>query len=257
MRPLDKGNCPTIKNKTGIISNKKVAKYSDWRLDLIDRIGYYCAYCNMPLTHCLNVEHVVSKKPRFAPKEYVVGSLLDWENMLLACFKCNNAKSDEPINYEDYYFPEKHNTFLIFDADIDATKGSAILKVKTTLNVQQTIKAKRTIELFKFENIEDDRSDIVDLRWQFRYNAYFVVKSAYEGYTRHKASNNFDEAADILNIKLVAEVTGFFQIWFDFFVNEPKVLQTLLQIKGTAINCFDTTTFQPIPRNLKNKNDTI
>lgn len=241
----------------GIISKKEVAKYSNWKLDLIERTGYYCAYCNMPLTHCLNVEHVVPKKPRFAPAGYVVGSLLDWDNMLLACFKCNNAKSDKPINYEDYHFPEEHNTFLIFDLDIDTARKAAILKVKTKLNAQQVIKAENTLDLFKFENIEDTRSDIVDLRWQFRYKAYLVVKSAYDGYIRHKASNNFDKAADILSIKLVAETTGFFQIWFDFFINEPNVLQSLTQIKGTAINCFDRTTFQPIPRNETNINDKI
>jgi HNH endonuclease len=257
MRPLDKGNCPTITDTSGIISNKTVAKYGDWKLDLIDRIGSYCAYCNMPLKHCLNVEHVVPKKPRKAPKGYIKGDIKAWENMLLACFKCNNAKLDEPINYEDYYFPEKHNTFLIFELDIDTTKCSAILKSKTGLNPQQTIKVSNTLGLFQFENIEDKRSDIVDLRWKFRYKAYLVVKSSYSAYIRHKASDNFDKKEDIEHIKLVAETTGFFQIWFDFFKNEPEVLAALIQIRGTATNCFDTTTFQPIPRNPSDANDNI
>jgi hypothetical protein len=257
MRPLDKGNCPTITDASGIISNKNVAKYSDWKLDLIDRIGYYCAYCNMPLTHSLQVEHVVPKNPRIVPIGYVVGSLLAWDNMLLACVKCNNAKDDTPINYQDYYFPEEHNTFLIFEIDIDTAKRVAILKTKTGLNAQQTTKANSTIGLFQFENIEDKRSDIVDLRWKFRYDAYLVVESSYNGYIRHKASDNFDKKEEIKHIKLVAKSIGFFQIWFDFFKNESEVLAALIQICGTATNCFDTITFQPIPRNPSDANDSI
>ncbi len=59
MRPIHKGPCPLLAN--GV--RKTASNYKDWRLDLIDRIGYYCAYCNMPLSHQLNVEHVVPKVP--------------------------------------------------------------------------------------------------------------------------------------------------------------------------------------------------
>lgn len=38
MRPVNKGDIPQLNNKEKIVSD-----YKDWRLDLIDRIGGYCA----------------------------------------------------------------------------------------------------------------------------------------------------------------------------------------------------------------------
>lgn len=51
MRPVDKGESPynTIK------------KYQDALPYLGEKIGYYCSYCEFPIKHVPEVEHVVSK----------------------------------------------------------------------------------------------------------------------------------------------------------------------------------------------------
>jgi HNH endonuclease len=108
MRPLEKGPCPTDSNGKSI----QVNDYKDWRTWLVDRIGNYCVYCNDTLHYNLNVEHVVALNP---PVGYSPGALLDWNNVLLACFPCNNKKDTQVINYTTHYFPEHNNTHLPFD----------------------------------------------------------------------------------------------------------------------------------------------
>lgn len=108
MRPLNKGNLPL--DEVG--NRMDPANYKKWRKALISRIGYYCAYCNQPLSHSLQVEHVIPKTPQhgYAPRD-----ALAYGNMLLACGPCNNAKDNNPVDTATYYFPEKHNTHLPFE----------------------------------------------------------------------------------------------------------------------------------------------
>lgn len=63
--------------------------YPRARASLIDRLGAYCSYCEMPVRASLAVEHVLPKAeyPEFS---------IDWENFLLACPICNSRKGDQP-----------------------------------------------------------------------------------------------------------------------------------------------------------------
>ena len=63
MRPVDKGESPynTIK------------KYQDALPYLGEKIGYYCSYCEFPIKHVPEVEHVVSKSKG--------GDITDWMNL--------------------------------------------------------------------------------------------------------------------------------------------------------------------------------
>ncbi|HWV70419.1 MAG TPA: HNH endonuclease [Pseudosphingobacterium sp.] len=106
MRPIDKGSRPQLAGK-----NLEVKSYAEWRKHLIDRIGYYCSYCNIPLSHSLNIEHVVPKVPRDGEN---AGDYLQWENVLLACGPCNNKKGNNPIKPDQLYLPENNNTFISF-----------------------------------------------------------------------------------------------------------------------------------------------
>ena len=72
----------------------------------------------MPLNHSLQVEHVV---PKNSPAGYIVGDALAWDNMLLACGPCNTAKSNKPVDFVTYYFPEEHNILLPFQIREDAS----------------------------------------------------------------------------------------------------------------------------------------
>jgi len=254
MRPLDKGICP-VDPKTGM--EKVVAEYGNWRMDLIERIGAYCAYCNMPINHTINVEHFVPKSPM---PGHPVGDRLAWENMLLACVACNapDTKGNNPYNPNDYYTPIHHNTFLIFLVEIHPSEPDAAIVVPhPNLNATQAVKAKRTIDLFNWQSI-DRRPKIVDLRWKKRREAIEAVNAAVGLYNAAKI-NHAMVAAEM--VAIYAKSVGFFMLWFAAFAGEPTVMEKLLDnniIPGTAQKCFDRNNgFCLIPRNPGNITDSM
>jgi hypothetical protein len=72
--------------------------YREARRDLIESIGAYCSYCELPTSANLAVEHRL-------PKHYFPTSFLDWSNFLVACPICNAIKSDNPYQLiaDNYY----------------------------------------------------------------------------------------------------------------------------------------------------------
>ena len=248
MRPLDKGPIPTDDQGTPIV----VTNYANWRLKLIDRIGYYCAYCNMPLSHSLQVEHVVPKNPNGINP----GDPLAWDNMLLACGPCNNAKSDDPIDFVTYYFPEEHNTLFPFRIRTNATNDAAFVYPVTGLNAVQQLKAELTIGLTGL-NVRDNRNNVVDIRWKRRKDAISAVDAAYDIYQELKLSPVFNASKSALNLVEIAKPCGFFSLWFERFEAEPEVMEALVKgLPGTAAVCFDPLNgYRPIHRNLANVAD--
>jgi len=243
MRPLDKGANPVDANGVPITVND----YTYWRGLLIDRIGYYCAYCNMPLSHSLQVEHVVPKNP---PAGYTAGDPLAWDNMLLACGPCNLAKSNTPVDYTIYYFPEEHNTIIPFAIRPNATNSAAYVVPARALTAYQLAKAQATIDLTKLNTV-DKRAKIVDLRWKRRNDAIKAVNGIYAMYSDLKGTPTFDAVRYGAYIAEFAKNTGFFSLWFESFLNEPAVIeQLILGLPGTAADCFDPADhFLPINRN--------
>jgi 5-methylcytosine-specific restriction endonuclease McrA len=57
---------------------------------LLDHIGHYCSYCELPLQDPAQVEHAL-------PKAQYPAFSLDWSNFLPACIGCNSRKSDQPL----------------------------------------------------------------------------------------------------------------------------------------------------------------
>jgi len=213
----------------------------------------------MPLSHQLHVEHVVPKVP--VPGQ-IDGDLLAWENMLLACEKCNNAKSNKPSDPTIHYLPESHNGLLPFIAVAHPTEATAlIIGIRNDrLTAEQQAKARTTIEAFEWQNV-DNRGAIVDIRWMRRYKAMAEVKAAKELLDMAKDSPTYhaDYAGKL--IATWASSTGFFILWFDVFHDEPEVLKWLIHndlFKGVAQNCFDASNgYKPIPRNPNNLQDPI
>lgn len=253
MRPLDKGTTPLDGGGIPVV----VTKYENWRASLIERIGYYCAYCNQPLSHSLQVEHVIPKKP---PVGVVAGPALDWDNMLLACGPCNNAKGNIPVDANTYYLPEEHNTHLPFSVVVNANPEHAIIEPRAGLNPTQDDKAKKTIKLLGLDVI-DNRRAVVDIRSLKRRSAMLSVQSARQVYDIAVASPTYNAILVAEDIARRASDCGFFSLWFEEFINVPLVMQKLTDnsiIKGTATNCFDPHNgYQPIPRNPGNAADII
>lgn len=57
---------------------------------LLDDLGHYCSYCELPLHDPAQLEHAMPKSqyPTFS---------LDWTNFLPACIGCNSRKNDQPL----------------------------------------------------------------------------------------------------------------------------------------------------------------
>lgn len=253
MRPLNKGNTPTDAAGNVIA----VTQYKHWRSHLISRIGPYCAYCNMPLSHSLQVEHVVPQNPQAGAAP---GAPLVWDNMLLACGPCNNAKGNTPVHPNTYYLPEEHNTHLPFSVVLNANPDFAVVIERPLLNANQHLKSHDTIELLELDNI-DERPNIVDLRSLKRKVAMVSVQSARQVYNMALVSPTYNALIVAEHIARCAADSGFFSLWYEEFINEPLVMQKLTDntiIKGTATNCFDAANgFMPIPRNPLNLADPI
>jgi uncharacterized protein (TIGR02646 family) len=251
MRPLDKGNTPRDADGNEII----VAAYRDWRSDLIERIGYYCAYCNQPLSHSLQVEHVSPKNP---PLGNAPGAALGWDNMLLACGPCNNAKGNKAVNADTHYLPEVHNTHLPFSIIANEHLVHALVAEREGLNLSQREKARNTIELLDLDNT-DERLAIVDIRSRKRKDAMLAVRSARLLFDIAAASPTYDPFVMATGIARWAASCGFFSLWYEEFQNEPLIMEKLTDntiIHGTALNCFDAGNgYQPIPRNPANVAD--
>ncbi|NML23517.1 HNH endonuclease [Pseudoflavitalea sp. G-6-1-2] len=255
MRPLNKGNTPT--DATGNVIAP--TDYKNWRKALIERIGYYCVYCNQPLSHSLQVEHVVPKNP---PPGYTAGDPIAWSNMLLACGPCNNAKSNNPVDANIYYLPEEHNTHLPFSIVLSINPDHAIVAAKAVPDVlaAQQQKAEDTIDLLELDNI-DERPAIVDIRSLKRKAAMLSVQSARQVYDMAVASPTYNANVVATDIARRAADSGFFSLWYEEFMNEPLVMERLTDntiIQGTATNCFDPANgYKPIPRNPANIADPI
>lgn len=222
MRPIDKGSVPTDEHG----DPKTFSDYRKWRLDLINRIGNYCAYCNMPLYHSLNVEHVVPKKPQ---KGQPKGDPLAWENLLLACGPCNFAKGNKPVH--DVFLPEKDNALLYLKTGFKDSKHLLIYPAKN-LSPNLLQKAENTIALFRWQDA-NSRNDIVDLRSLERSKARSIAELALRKYIQ---INEEDKPYAVELIAQLAAAKGFFIVWFEVFEEVTEVLKALVQaVPGTDL----------------------
>lgn len=62
----------------------------------------YCSYCEFPIPHVPEVEHVVSKSKG--------GDLTDWNNLNLGCKYCNTRKKAQTIEYSCAVTPQVRQT---------------------------------------------------------------------------------------------------------------------------------------------------
>ena len=96
MRPVSKGPPPT-----------EYSQYQDALDDLEDRIGLFCCYCEQPIQHEPEVEHV-------QPKSLEPDLERSWNNLLLGCSSCNRVKGKKPVNLDQVAMPDTDNTFRGF-----------------------------------------------------------------------------------------------------------------------------------------------
>jgi uncharacterized protein (TIGR02646 family) len=211
MRPVDKGK-----------NEKKYSDYPQARGDLIDRLGEYCSYCEMRLEASLHVEHV-------QPKSLHPELRCEWDNLLLACGRCNSVKGDRNIKIEDYLWPDKNNTFMAFIYN----EGGRIT-VNPTLNNKQKECAGNLLELVGLNKHPGNDPKSRDKRWKYRKDRWDLASSS----LKLLNNNNTEEMREY--IVEIAYLNGYWSIWMTVFKDDQDMLKRLIErFPGTCKGCFD------------------
>ena len=222
MRPVNKGTAP----------NKIYKEYGDAVPDLTERIGTYCSYCGMEISHVPEVEHKKSKTKG--------GELTAWDNLLLSCKYCNTRKKDEvtPDSAKNYLWPDEHNVALAYyyKSGIPAINEEKLMQIDPTGNVYT--KAKKLFDLVKLNHIPQKGEK--DRRFGKRMEVYKMAKDSLHDWAKMK--NEPEEVASVMKKSTVnlARYSGFFPVWMEVFSEEPEILTALIKaFPGTEAGYYD------------------
>jgi uncharacterized protein (TIGR02646 family) len=226
MRPIECSSSPT--DRAG--SPKQFREYQDARGDLIDRLGEYCSYCEMRLDASLAVEHVQPKSLNSVLK-------LEWSNFLLACTNCNSIKGVRSVNLNDYYWPDRDNTYRAFKY----LKGG-LVHVNSDLTNTEIKLASATLKLTGLDKISSNDLRRSDRRQSNRRDAWEQAEIALK---RLK-----DNPIPVLRDQIVdtAKNKGFWSVWMTVFQDDADMLNRFIAaFPGTCKDCFDRQG-KPLPR---------
>lgn len=218
MRPINRGKIPA-KNA----GNIQFTDHKQARDYLIQRIGDYCSYCEMPKPDGPDVEH---KRPQ---KHYPQYSL-SWNNFLLSCRYCNSIKGYTNIILNRYYWPDSHNTFLALSYTQSGPIPSA------NLNSTQNAKAMATIQLTGLDRRPGHSlCTLRDTRWRKRQEVWEIAERSLANLNKNNTQHMREQ------ILISAKGHGFWSVWVTVFKNKHDILQLLIEeFPGTERDCFDS-----------------
>lgn len=234
MRPVNKGASPYV----------GITDYHDAEPYLGERIGYYCSYCEFPISHVPEVEHKECKNSG--------GALTNWENLLFGCKYCNSRKGQKVKlgGHDAWIWPDEHNTFLAF------TYANGVPSVNTPylrglggnfLKQAQTLF--EDLQLGNNPSTNGKKERDKDKRWRNRMEAFNLAKESKEVWDRVKYGNYHDWLRQMI---ITATCIGFFSVWMMVFESEVIVRKALIEgYIGTSKECFDVIT-NPVLRNSPN-----
>lgn len=207
MRPVNRGPAP-----------KTYSDYRDARNDLVDRLGWYCSYCEMPVKNMIEVEHVIPKSlPPFLE--------LDWDNFLLSCRYCNGVKGSGNPSRAGYLWPDQDNTDFVFDYD-----EVNVINMKTGLGQAIENAANETIDLMGLNRIWGGAEEPTeaDTRPFSRQEAWFEARASLDRWT--------GAPIPLMAAQIGATAAGFghFSIWCTVFDREQTVINAIrIAFRGT------------------------
>jgi hypothetical protein len=211
MRSVDKGANPT-----------PYAQYRDAMPYLVERIGWYCSYCEMSIVNEPDVEHVQPKSRGGA------GRLLI--NLLLGCKKCNDIKKARNPNRNGHLWPDEDNTFAAYEYydEIHVRAANHLVApidqyARNTLNLTGIDRVPGRI-------VNPSKKDKRDPRWQMRKVAWGKAERALNGWRRNPSMELAEQIAE------TAHSTGFYSIWMRFFAAD---LIVLTEIKSKFPNTYE------------------
>lgn len=224
MRPVKKEKSPYI----------AIGKYEEALPYLEEAFGLYCSYCENPITHVPEVEHISAKSKG--------GALTDWNNLLLGCRYCNSRKGIQvtPTNVDNYLWPDKDNTALAYtyQGGIPKVNETALNHVDPT--GERLTKAKNLFALVDLGNVPAPW--VKDRRFHQRNKAYELAVEALTDWQLAKTCTS--EGKDVIKRLIVSNARGygFFSVWMTVFVDEPDICKALLDaFPGTNHIYFDET----------------
>ncbi len=217
MRPVEKGKAPVC----------KFIKYQDAERELEERLGAYCSYCELPIKHVPEVEHIEAKAAGGAPA--------DWDNLLLSCKYCNTRKGTQVGGgeKEQYLWPDVDDTFHPY------TYQDGIPQINEEFLCKQDEKycecARNLFRLVKLDHVPSSREK--DRRFMLRNEAYNNAINSREGWLKIKDEN--DKKSYLELMICLAQNTGFFSTWVEVFKNDPVVKNALIEgFPGTRRSVF-------------------
>ncbi|MCK5503816.1 MAG: HNH endonuclease [Thermodesulfovibrionia bacterium] len=224
MRPVNRGPIPTDESGNEI----EFKTYQDARGKLIGRLGEICSYCEMHLDSGLAVEHIRPKKPD-GVAENIIERELDWYNFLLACPNCNSTKGNKDVVPDDYFWPDRDNTFRVFNYS-----EGGIIKASDALSAELKDKANATLKLTGLDNTPLNDPKASDRRWINRRETWDIAIRNRE----HLSQNENDSFREIIVTSMTGR--GYWSIWMTVFKDNSDMLQRFIKaLPGTADDCFD------------------
>jgi HNH endonuclease len=227
---VDRGHWPTTPATTLPIAFKE---YGDAKPHLVDRIGLYCSYCELPIPNQPAVEHIL-------PKSQHPELQRTWCNFLLACAYCNSIKgARERLEVLDYFWPDRDNTMRALSYGEGGLVG-----VAAGLPPVHEGRARRTIDLTGLDRdpIREPRSSRGDPRSRRRREAWDLAVE------ERRDLEVADTARLRERIVKLALATGFWSVWMTVFAHDRDMRRRLIAaFPGTARACFDEEA-RPIAR---------
>ena len=233
MRPVNRGKPPTDSN-----GNPRVFEdYKDASGLLCDRIGRYCSYCERNIKSSLAVEHI-------CPKSLAPEKEREWDNFLLSCSNCNSTKSKKNVNDEnidDYFWPDRDNTYRAF---VYREDGSVC--VNSELSKENQKKSERTLKLFGLDKTPNNGASSKDYRWIDRRETWKTAQKCLSDF--HDVKKESPQLVQRFRELILEAAQDCFSIWLTVFADELEICNLLVEkFTGTAKDCFDTKG-RPVPR---------
>lgn len=224
MRPVNRGACPSDRSGEFI----RFVDYAHARPFLIDRLGDYCSFCEMPLGASLAVEHIRHKDNNPALE-------CEWTNFLLACVNCNSTKGvkvNAQADVDARAWPHLHRTFevLVYSAGgvvAPATIEDRVFSAKVEAMVDMVGLTRRPGAGLSKEQILRDS----DRRYKKRREAWDEAVAA------HDDLREADTPQIRRQILATARAKGFWSVWMTVFAADRVMIDALCkdpQYRGTS-----------------------
>ena len=204
MRRIDRGAWPQENGRP-----RRFSPYRKAKLDLIERLGRYCNYCER--TQCdLHVEHVVPKFHRSDLEE-------EWTNFLLSCVNCNSIKGDRNTSRDGYTWPDDDEPWNPF-----RYLPEGFVEIAGGLTDTDMLKAQNLNDLMGLDRRPGHGSfSPPDLRWLERRGAWRMAELA--------SAKLAHGSTDVESVVMLAKATGFLSVWMTIFAGNTEVCGLLRQ----------------------------